>query len=503
MSHDLQKQREKLRDNHLLQYVTGISRNTKTPLQDETYFAKYAARLLEANYNLQMPGKSRTLDDALVMLETGYVNMTVARRKFRQDGAEGVQKQHRRLLPSEARIIRRFYDEKCEEQRAEKGDEEFENEQRDRQDRVERRAHQVQQEQLVANSVETLANTQALLAQGKNTETRVCDLDLKVDQIMDMLRTRSTRHAWLQWVLVDSAAPGARARSNLAFCYERSTGNIRRKSPDATLPEGHVDCFQAKVKVVDGQNYIVNDDGCVPDDQALLQPVDGKYILKRSQRFKFKSDITLNARLAKFKDHEGIFQDPVPETKETAKACFVDSGELTGDKAHEYVSVPFRLVEWLPFSDLDIVRPQRTPVAQATCLKTENDESAGGHVAAASGQASSLVPKAECKVEICNAVAPPPTTLAPKAKLEQQSCEFRPAAQRRQARLHSGPLRLEDGLGPKEVTGCEALKAVRKQRLGDGDGHAAKRRCCNITRETRRFGDSNHVRAVSAKEPVR
>ena len=197
-----------------------------------------------------------------------------------------------------------------------------------------------------------------VLAQGKTNENKIDGVKLdteanqrRLDQLITMQQARAKAPSGAQWCFVAAAAPGAPEPTHY---YEHATKKIRCRTELPSPPDGSCsDCFQARVKFIEGKRYMVMGQGDVPDDKAPLQPIDKQHVLKECLRFKLKDGIELKG-LANVKGCEGVFQE-ISETEAKARACFADAKELKdGSRAPVYKAVPFRVIEWLPFMEKDL-----------------------------------------------------------------------------------------------------------------------------------------------------
>ena len=113
------------------QFLTGISRNTKKPFKDDTWYKANIKPLLDAHYACSRPVRSVVLNDVETMLADGYAKITVIGERSDKELTP------RKLLPVEKRLIKEWYDEKMEKLREEVGPETVE---REREDRAAQRA---------------------------------------------------------------------------------------------------------------------------------------------------------------------------------------------------------------------------------------------------------------------------------------------------------------------------------------------------------------------------
>ncbi len=150
-------------------FMEGVTRKGHK-IEGETWFKENDKILLDAHHKCKDPGPEVALDDALVMIKSGYAQLTVGRPRKRKatsakssvekddDEEEQTENKRRKLLPCEKIIVQDFYDEKVEELQAKLGVEEREKLQEDREARVQQKLGQLNQELLLAGQEAALTN---------------------------------------------------------------------------------------------------------------------------------------------------------------------------------------------------------------------------------------------------------------------------------------------------------------------------------------------------------
>ena len=165
----MSRRNENARFNRRKPFVEGIS-VSGNQIQGDDWFKANDRILLDAHCACPYPGPEVALDDVLVMVKSGYAQITVARPRKRktatdqtyaeEDDADGhLQSRRRKLLPCEKSIVQDFYDEKVEELQAKLGAEGCEKLQEDREARVQQKLQQLNQELLLTGQEAALINS--------------------------------------------------------------------------------------------------------------------------------------------------------------------------------------------------------------------------------------------------------------------------------------------------------------------------------------------------------